>query len=660
MMHRLAFLFSLLVLMTAMVGLAWANPGAVVIHVDQFGYLTGETGKIAVVAVHPGADPGRPGRLQVRDAATGRSVFESEARPWRALTVDPVSGDRTFHFDFSDLEEPGRYLIAESGGQAKSRPFSIGRDVFKESLYHATRAFYYQRCGAAIPPRHGKQWHRGDCHTQQRKAPLAPRSGARIHKDVAGGWHDAGDYNKYVPAMGSQLLTLMRAYQLSPDMWRSFTLDVPTVPGVPDLISEIKWGTDWLLKMQDLDGGVHNRVAAENYPDKRLDDPAADRGPYYFTSKTTWATSTFCAIMARGHGIFAEYERAFPGYGALLLDSAEKAWRYLQAHPEMRPENGSDGAKLAAGDAGCDGFEDRRRRLLASAELFAATGKDAYGIYFEQHYLKVPELFREAFDPINDPYVETHQSHEVLQAYFSYARSPWASESPRRNIRKYFSGKARLIQDHFDRQDDPYMAFIYPGAYTWGSNMAKMLWAAMVAFDLEINPGRPDGRQRLGLLAGYLHYLHGRNPLGMVYLSNMGRKGAGVIDGPSPLEIYHSWFSDGSARYDGKTSAFGPAPGFLVGGPNRYYSGARKDISGRPPMRAYEDSNGDWPDRSWEINEPSLSYQAAYVLTASYVRSRFTMPARSQNARNEPARPAPIRDGRRSGNVVSQDRAKEG
>ena len=29
-------------------------------------------------------------------------------------------------------------------------------------------------------------------------------------------------------------------------------------------------------------------------------------------------------------------------------------------------------------------------------------------------------------------------------------------------------------------------------------------------------------------------------------------------------EIYHQWFHDGSPLYDGKTSRYGPPPGYLV------------------------------------------------------------------------------------------------
>ena len=61
--------------------------------------------------------------------------------------------------------------------------------------------------------------------------------------------------------------------------------------------------------------------------------------------------------------------------------------------------------------------------------------------------------------------------------------------------------------------------------------------------------------------------LHGVNPLNFCYLSNMYSYGAdnGVN------EFYHTSFYDGTDWYRVGTNPFGPAPGYLVGGPNPSY-----------------------------------------------------------------------------------------
>ncbi|MBN1478973.1 hypothetical protein EH223_14865 [candidate division KSB1 bacterium] len=67
-----------------------------------------------------------------------------------------------------------------------------------------------------------------------------------------------------------------------------------------------------------------------------------------------------------------------------------------------------------------------------------------------------------------------------------------------------------------------------------------------------------------------IHYMHGVNPLNMVYLSNMYTYGAEN----SANKIYQCWFKD-SKWSNALTSTCGPAPGYVPGGPNRSYSGGQ-------------------------------------------------------------------------------------
>jgi hypothetical protein len=139
---------------------------------------------------------------------------------------------------------------------------------------------------------------------------------------------------------------------------------------------------------------------------------------------------------------------------------------------------------------------------------------------------------------------------------------------------------------------------------------------------------------------GYINYIHGLNPLNFVYLSNMYRFGAenGVN------EFYHTWFTNGSALWDrvGK-STYGPAPGFLTGGPNPSYdwdgccpSGCgsannnalcnSEPISppkGQPKQKSYKDFNTSWPLNSWSVTENSCGYQISYIR----LLSKFVNPA---------------------------------
>ena len=47
----------------------------------------------------------------------------------------------------------------------------------------------------------------------------------------------------------------------------------------------------------------------------------------------------------------------------------------------------------------------------------------------------------------------------------------------------------------------------------------------------------------------------------------------------------------------------------------------------QPPQKAYKDWNTSWPENSWEITEPAIYYQGAYV----YLLSRFVRPLTYQD-----------------------------
>ena len=91
-------------------------------------------------------------------------------------------------------------------------------------------------------------------------------------------------------------------------------------------------------------------------------------------------------------------------------------------------------------------------------------------------------------------------------------------------------------------------------------------------------------------------------------------------------EMFHTWFRDGDKRWDSaKDSEFGPAPGYVTGGPNKSYCENDKDhkchnseFRKQPAQKAYIDFNTAFEptreyDSSWALTEPAIYYQAAYV-----------------------------------------------
>ena len=155
--------------------------------------------------------------------------------------------------DFSSFRKPGTYYL-EIPGVGRSWKFSMGRDVFEHTYYMAMRAFYGQRCGTAVDmgPEFPGFTHPA-CHLH---GEFHSSSGAKGPRDNIGGWHDAGDYGRYVVNSGVSTGTLLWAWEIYGKKIKGIGLNIPeSGNGTPDILNEARWNLEWMLKMQDEDGG---------------------------------------------------------------------------------------------------------------------------------------------------------------------------------------------------------------------------------------------------------------------------------------------------------------------------------------------------------------------------------------------------------------------
>ncbi len=178
------------------------------IIIDQFGWH-GNSKKV-VIFVDPidgqnsGAGPYTPGStFRIKRASDNALVYTNTITVWNSGNKHIQSGDKVWWGDFSDFETPGEYYIYDQANNKKSYNFVIDSSIYIDVLKTAIKMFYYQRCGTNISFACGGDWNHAQCHkgaNQDLNAQLytngAPRGYAR---DVHGGWHDAGDYNKYIP-----------------------------------------------------------------------------------------------------------------------------------------------------------------------------------------------------------------------------------------------------------------------------------------------------------------------------------------------------------------------------------------------------------------------------------------------------------------------------
>ncbi|MBP1204690.1 hypothetical protein JOD97_002732 [Duganella sp. 1411] len=608
-----------------------ANAGKFIV-VDQFGYLTNAR-KVAVLRwPRTGYDSSQsywPGQIQVRNAATGAVVFSGWPQEWKSQAVDPSSGDQVWHFDFSGVTAPGTYEIVDIDRQQKSMRFEIGANVYRNVLVQAVRTFFYQRAGQTKSAANaGSKWADGASHLKAGQDTQARRfldpDNAATARDLRGGWYDAGDLNKYTSWTAGYAQELMDAYLQNPTVFTD-DFNIPeSYNGIPDILDEAKWGLDWLKRAQNSDGSV---LSVEGLAG--ASPPSSATGASYYGDASTAATLATAAAFAEGAKVLGGLNNAaLNTYAADLLARARLAWNWAQANPNVVFYNNDASrgtAGLAVGQQETDDNGRKTMRLMTAIKMFAATGEATYRNYVDAHYTEAQMFANWSLSGF---------SAGDARPLLYYASLPGATSSVATAIRsQYLDLWGRAEYDGWgkvDAQTDPYRAFI--GAYTWSSNSVKANAGTLFAEEGYYGISRHTPEQVASAAGDYLHYLHGVNPLGKVYLTNMYAFGAEN----SVNQIWHSWFFDGTPWDDARTSPYGPAPGFLVGGPagNQWdWDGGCPGVSpkcgttrptppyGQPPQKSYLDFNDGWPLNSWSISENSNGYQVAYIrLLARFVK----------------------------------------
>lgn len=554
---------SLLSAFAAVLALPAAEP-TLAIKVDQVGYAP-KAPKVAVVTAF-GPD------FLVKRAKDGVKVFEGTLTK---AVADKDTGDSVSQADFSALTAPGEYFI-EVPGVGRSFAFSVKPDVFRDTYYLTARAFYGQRCGTPVDLGSGlEEFHYGPCHLH---GEFHPSSGKTGRKDNVGGWHDAGDYGRYVVNSSISVANLMWAWDLYGTKLKAISLHIPeSGKAAPDLLGETRWNLEWMLKMQDADGGVFHKQTSEGFigfvpPDKDTTiSYVVGTGSEPF--KSTCATADFAASMALAARVYRPFN---PDFAKEALKAAEKAWSWAQAHPNVTFKNPKG---VMTGEYGDDQCGDEL--LWASAELWRTTGKKEYNTYFLSHWSSFKESLK----------VMTAENwREVApMALWAYAISnrKGADAAVIAEIKKTTVEAASAMAAQ--TQANPYHVSLLTKDYAWGSTSVAASYGIelMIADRFSPNPAFRSAA------ADNLHYLLGRNTFCTSFVTAVGS---------------HS-YSHPHHRPSANTSK--PWPGLLSGGPNsgRQDPELQKLPKDTLPARCWVDSQG-----SWASNEIAINWQSALVL----------------------------------------------
>ncbi|MCM1145432.1 MAG: glycoside hydrolase family 9 protein [Blautia sp.] len=303
------------------------------IMVNQLGYAI-EGNKIAVFRGEI-----LPDTYALIDAQTEEIVYQGQivSKGYNETTKEEIS-----YGDFTEYQAPGSYYL-QADIIGRSYPFVIADEPYESVFNEVLKQYYYNRCGFMLSVELAGEAAHGACHTKG--AGLIEDT--TVELDVSGGWHmdEIGrrDVLKGCYAINSLLL----AYELYGEV---FTDDVG-IPesgnGIPDLLDEVKYEIDWLLKMQDaVSGAVYSRVTV-------IDNETAAYA-LYVEPVTMDATIHFAAAMAKFSYLYQTYDLTFANQ---CLKAADRAYRYAGKYID---------------DVDAEDY------FYAAAELYRATGSYGY------------------------------------------------------------------------------------------------------------------------------------------------------------------------------------------------------------------------------------------------------------------------------------------
>ncbi len=562
----------------------WTSPDnepnyTTIIKINQLGY-TPFAEKYALVSDYAEnlfVGPGTP--FQVLNTVSAQVAYEGTLT--LVSNYDSASGERVLKADFSPLTTPGYYMLVISAQPPNPAPlasFQINNLAYRDLVFHATRYFYYQRQGIELTGTHAGTFTRGVGHPQDAAAPF--RSGVNPPRNVMQGWYDAGDYGKYVNAGATAVSDLLWAYDLFPATasFQDGALNIPeSGNGIPDLLDEVKWELDWILKMQDAaSGGFYHMVRYERaWEIKAAPDQDTtvryieDRDGARVNIRPTATTGSAVAALAEASIVFRPFAAS---YADTLLNAARRGWNYLAATP----------GQVAPPPGPYPDADDADDRFWAAAALYRATGEAQYHNYVLANY----QNFAATWDNVENAYgVGDMEMIGFLNYLKASNRDPvllnWFTN-------KFQSWRSAMLNRS---QNGVWRNTLEPWHYYWGSNMPVLNTTKVLVAGSKLL-GNYDSAISQAAHAS-LNYILGVNPLGLGYVTNMSS---------SSIRRIHSAIYN----YDGKPNM--PA-GYLSGGPNQYNNPL---LYSRFPAKVFSDSNS-----VWTTNENAIYWNSALVFNAA-------------------------------------------
>ncbi|WP_061962527.1 glycoside hydrolase family 9 protein [Demequina flava] len=576
------------------------------IHVNQYGYLP--DGPKRATLVFEGAD------AVDWEVATGDGQVVAQ-RTTVVAGVDPSAGSHVHVIDFSQLVEPGTYVVRACG--VESDPIVVRAGLYEPLTRDALNYFYLARSGIKIDQSLvGPEYARAAGHISRPSdndinqgdydVPCQPAEDsdkvygtpwtAGYSLDVVGGWYDAGDHGKYVVNGGIAVAQLLgvweraaRAGGAAASALGDRSLVLPEHGnGVPDVLDEARWELDFMTSMmvpagEEMAGMAHHKVHDYGWTGLPL-LPADGPNTRYLHRPSTAATLNVAAVAAQGARLWEPYDA---NYAARLLQAARTSWSAAVRHPDVY-------APQADGFFGGGPYDDddvRDEFYWAAAELYLTTGEQEF-----EDFLLASDVHTADSFPLGG--FSWDRLDAIAKINLATVDSGFRD---RKAIAAQVVAGAHMIAAVQDAQ--PFGMALPADGFVWGSN-SQILNNIVVlgsGYDLSGDAALLRSAQES------IDYLLGRNALGLSYITGYG---------VTSVHNQHSrWFA-----HQVDPTLPHPPNGSVAGGPNadtptwddaireKYPDG---DCA---PQLAYVDDI-----HSWATNEITINWNSALAAAAFFL-----------------------------------------
>lgn len=545
----------------AMTALGASSLFAATAYMNQVGFLTKGQKQMAVV--------GAEGKEIVFKTSSGTEVLKvtaPEAQVWI-----PAGDTAASLVDFSEIQTEGKYQ-AYIDDEPIGHPITIGDKALEEAGKASIKFFYFQRASTALEEEYAGVYARAAGHldTAVKYHPSTGKTDTEATFNGSKGWYDAGDYGKYIVNSGISTYTLLQLYQQNKEYYDTLKLNIPESSNdIPDLLDEIRWNLDWMLTMQDDDGGVFHKLTTKQFAGTIM--PEKGTAQRFAIGKGIEASWDFAAVVTLASEIYKPYD---PEFAQKCIDAAQKARIWALTHPYEIYEQPSD-----VGTGTYTGSVEWASKLWTNIEMYRVSGDTSVSSIIKS----LPISNKKAV-------LQSWQNNYML-GIFTIAMSPDAFEA---EMVDSATSIITTMADNYVKSLDNngYGVALAKGDFYWGSNgvAANKGMVLIHAYILT------KDEKYLNAALSIVDYILGRNPLDKSYLTGYG---------VNPVMKPHH-------RPSQADNIDAPVPGMIAGGPNASATDCAKKYNNPDAVaRSYYDNSC-----SYATNEVAINWNApfAYVI----------------------------------------------